>query len=102
MAINFNFFAKKNAALLGLGLDIEHGVMSVKWVNPLLQRKQEHTADKQCWHQNPHHLSDKNIPHLLIRDHKLNNRESVKHSYNHQIPTFILKETQLMSLSVCA
>ena len=45
MATNFNFFAKKNAALLGLGLDIDHGVMSVKWVDPLLQRKQEHTAD---------------------------------------------------------
>ena len=45
MAINLNLFAKKNAALLGLGLDIVLGVMSVKWVDPLLQRKQEQTAD---------------------------------------------------------
>ena len=45
MATNFNFFAKKNAALLGLGVDNVHGVMSVKWVDPLLQRKQEHTPD---------------------------------------------------------
>ena len=47
---------------------------------------------KQWWYQYPHNLSDKNIPHLLISDHKLNNGKSVKHSYNHQIPTFKLKK----------
>ena len=50
-------------------------------------------------YQSPHNLSEKTIPDLLICDHKLNNRESIKYSYHHQIPAN--KQTVSIAESYC-